>query len=258
VGLSAILCIATVAGACAAQKAPQTPADKSADRPASKPAKYPELDAVMPSPKGGPTMNAVNLFKQASPSVYLVVAAKSEAALKDGKSVYEGSAVAITPTLALTNCHIIKGRQAVVLVQNKKMDAGVVVASDPRSDRCVIASQRMKLNPVPGVRRYSDVAVGEKTYSIGNPSGLVATLGEGIVSGLRQQRGVRYVQTSAPISPGSSGGGLFDERGNLLGITSFKIDDAENLNFAIAAEDYWGKPKPKKRRSRARADNTEE
>jgi S1-C subfamily serine protease len=246
-GLSAILCIATLAGACAAEKPP----GKSPD----KPAKYPELDAAMPAPKGGPTMTAVNLFKQVSPSVYLIVAAKSEAALQSGKSVYEGSAVAITPTLALTNCHIIKGRRAVVLVQNKKMDAGIVVASDPRSDRCVIASQRMKLHPVSGVRPYSDVAVGEKTYSIGNPSGLVGTLGEGIVSGLREQRGVRYVQTSAPISPGSSGGGLFDEHGNLLGITTFKIDDAESLNFAIAAEDYWGKPKPKKHRSRAKTDD---
>lgn len=82
---------------------------------------------------------------------------------------------------------------------------------------------------------------------IGNPSGLTATLSEGIVSGLRIQRGVRYVQTSAP---GSSGGGLFDERGDLLGITSVKIEDAENLNFAIAAEDYWRKAGAKKHRSR--------
>jgi S1-C subfamily serine protease len=246
VGLSAILCIATFGGACAAQK------------PVEKPTKYPELDAAMPAPKTGPTLNAVNLFKQVSPSVYLIVAAKSEAALESGKSVYEGSAVAITPTLALTNCHIIKGRQAVVLVQDKKMDAGIIVASDPRSDRCVIASQRMKLHPIAGVRPYSGVAVGEKTYSIGNPSGLVGTLGEGIVSGLREQRGVRYVQTSAPISPGSSGGGLFDERGNLLGITSFRIDDAESLNFAIAAEDYWGKPRPKKHRPRRQSDDADE
>jgi S1-C subfamily serine protease len=203
-------------------------------------------------------MNAVNLFKQASPSVYLVVAAKSEAALESGKSVNEGSAVAITPTLALTNCHIIKGRRAVVLLRDKKMDAGTVVASDPGSDRCVIASQRMKLHPVPGIRPYSDVAVGEKTYSIGNPSGLEGTLGEGIVSGLREKRGIRYVQTSAPISPGSSGGGLFDERGNLLGITTFRIDDAESLNFAIAAEDYWGKTRPTKRRLRERKDRAGE
>ncbi len=243
IGLSAMLWIAFVGDAGAARK------------PADKPAKYPVLDAPMPSAKSGPSMTAVNLFKQASPSVYLIVAAKSEEALKSGKSVYEGSAVAITPTLALTNCHIIKGRSAVVLVQNKKTDAGIVIASDPKSDRSVIASQHMKLHPIAGVRPYTDVAVGEKTYTIGNPSGLVATLGEGIVSGLREEKGVRYVQTSAPISPGSSGGGLFDEHGNLLGITSFKIDDAENLNFAIAAEDFWGKTPPKKRRSRHHDDD---
>jgi serine protease Do len=90
--------------------------------------------------------------------------------------------------------------------------------------------------------------------TIGNPSGLTSTLSEGIISGLRTQRGVRYVQTSAPISPGSSGGGLFDERGNLLGITSFKIEDAENLNFAIAAEDYWRKTGAKERAARRKDD----
>jgi S1-C subfamily serine protease len=48
----------------------------------------------------------------------------------------------------------------------------------------------------------------------------------------------RFLQTSAPISRGSSGGGLFDAQGNLLGITTFMIKDAQNLNFAIAAEEY--------------------
>ena len=98
---------------------------------------------------------------------------------------------------------------------------------------------------------------GTNKSGITNFLGLESTLGEGIVSGLRNRQGVRYVQTSAPISPGSSGGGLFDERGNLLGITSFKIEDAENLNFAIAAEDYWTKAAAKKRKSRAKADEDE-
>ena len=48
----------------------------------------------------------------------------------------------------------------------------------------------------------------------------------------------RVIQTSAPISHGSSGGGLFDSGGNLLGITTFMLKDAQNLNFAIAAEEY--------------------
>jgi serine protease Do len=205
----------------------------------------------MPSAKIGAALSAVDFFKQTAPSIYLIVAAKDEDALKHHKDVYEGSAVAISPTLALTNCHIVNKRTTLILIQKKDKDTAVtVVASDPKTDRCIIAAQTMKLHPISGVRSYRDIAVGEKVFTIGNPSGLTATLSEGIVSGLRTQRGVRYVQTSAPISPGSSGGGLFDERGNLLGITSFKIEDAENLNFAIAAEDYWHKGVAKKRRSR--------
>jgi len=214
------------------------------------PANYPALDTSMPPAKTGAALSAVDFFKQTAPSIYLIVAAKDDDALKHHKDVYEGSAVAITPTLALTNCHIVNKRATLVLIQKKEKDAVTVVASDPKTDRCVIAAQTMKLHPISGVRSYRDIAVGEKVFTIGNPSGLTATLSEGIVSGLRNQRGVRYVQTSAPISPGSSGGGLFDERGNLLGITSFKIEDAENLNFAIAAEDYWRKAGAKKRRSR--------
>ncbi len=48
----------------------------------------------------------------------------------------------------------------------------------------------------------------------------------------------RLVQTSAPISHGSSGGGLFDARGELLGITTFYFAGGQNLNFAVAAEDF--------------------
>ncbi len=225
------------------------PADAS-----SRKANYPALETTMPAALGGPALRAVDIFKQASPSIYLIVSAKDDDTLRRGKSIYEGSAVAISPTLALTNCHIVKGRKTLILVQGKEKDTGVVVASDPGTDRCIVEAQTIKMHPISGVRAYGDLAVGEKVYTIGNPSGLVSTLGEGIVSGLRTQEGVRYVQTSAPISPGSSGGGLFDERGNLLGITSFKIEDAENLNFAIAAEDYWSKASKKRRSRRKNAD----
>jgi len=223
---------------------------------ASSKTNYPKLETAMPAAMTGPVSSAVDIFKKTSPSIYLIVAAKNAEGLKRGKDVYEGSAVAISPTLALTNCHIVNKREALILVQGKQKDVVTVVASDVKADKCIISAQTMKLHPIAVVRPYDDIAVGEKVYTIGNPSGLVGTLSEGIVSGLRNQKGVRYVQTSAPISPGSSGGGLFDERGNLLGITSFKIEDAENLNFAIAAEDYWGKPR-KKRRSRAKDDQGE-
>jgi len=217
--------------------------------------KYPALDLAMPAAQSGPALPAVDLFKTVSPSIYLIVAAKDERTLKRMKSVYEGSAVAISPTLALTNCHIVARHKTIILVQKKSEDVARVVASDPKTDRCVIETASLKMHPVHGVRPFADLNVGEKVYTIGNPSGLEATLGEGLVSGLREEDGVRYVQTSAPISPGSSGGGLFDERGNLLGITTFTLADTENLNFAIAAEDYWAKIKTKrKRKSETEAD----
>jgi serine protease Do len=74
---------------------------------------------------------------------------------------------------------------------------------------------------------------------IGSPSGLESTLGQGIMSGLRTVAGQHLVQTTAPISPGSSGGGLFDGAGNLIGITSFILKNSQGLNFAVAAEDYF-------------------
>jgi S1-C subfamily serine protease len=206
------------------------------------PANYSKPAIAMPAATGGPALSAVDFFKRISPSVYLIEAAKDAAALRDKDEVYEGSAVAITPTLALTNCHIVEDRKKLVLIQQDSRDTNVVVvASDPATDRCIIRTRTMTLNPISGMRAYRDLAVGEKVFTVGNPSGFTATLSEGIVSGLRVQDGVHYVQTSAAISPGSSGGGLFDERGNLLGITTFMIEDSQNLNFAIAAEEYWQK-----------------
>jgi S1-C subfamily serine protease len=65
-------------------------------------------------------------------------------------------------------------------------------------------------------------------------------LGSGLLSGLRTvEDKMEYIQISAPISSGSSGGGLFDERGNLIGVTTFTIRDAQNLNFALAASQFF-------------------
>ena len=90
-----------------------------------------------------------------------------------------------------------------------------------------------------GIRDFDSLAVGETVYTIGSPKGLERTLGQGLLSGLRKMDGLEYVQITAPVSEGSSGGGLFDDRGNLIGITTFTVRDSQNLNFAIAASEYW-------------------
>src|SRR5258708_12659854 len=63
------------------------------------------------------------------------------------------------------------------------------------------------------------------------------TISNGIVSGFREASGgVKLIQTTAPISAGSSGGGLFDDQGRLVGITTLVAKDSQNLNFAISAQ----------------------
>jgi S1-C subfamily serine protease len=79
--------------------------------------------------------------------------------------------------------------------------------------------------------------VGTKVYAIGAPLGLTNTLSEGLISGHREvDSSLTLLQTTAGISPGSSGGPLLSESGKVLGITTASLRGGQNLNFAIPAQ----------------------
>jgi serine protease Do len=179
------------------------------------------------------------LFAKARASVWVVIATTSTAQSDASTLVSQGSAVAITRSHLLTNYHVVDGQRFVFVKQGDKIFEATVVSGDKASDRCVLAVKGEVLMPVDGLRDFEELHVGEPVYTIGSPSGLESTLGQGIVSGLRTVAGHYLVQTTAQISPGSSGGGLFDDAGNLVGITSFMLKNSQGLNFAIAAEDYF-------------------
>ena len=101
------------------------------------------------------------------------------------------------------------------------------------------ASTRRFYEDFLGLPLSGTLEIGETVYAIGNPQRLELTVSDGLLSGKRSAGELRLVQTTAPISPGSSGGGLFDSRGNLVGITTSTRRDAQNINFAIPAEDFW-------------------
>lgn len=194
------------------------------------------LDAF---PTAAPTeaaLSGTQLFEKLAPSVWRV-----EGKLEGGIS--QGSAIAVTNNRLVTNCHVVEGALKIIVRQGKAELVAKLQASEPAKDRCVLEVAETQLKPVTGVRPYVDLKVGEPLYTLGAPSGLDLTLADGILSGLREDEGVRFVQTTAPISPGSSGGGLFDARGNLVGITTLafvgKQHLNQSLNFAIAAEMYW-------------------
>ena len=83
----------------------------------------------------------------------------------------------------------------------------------------------------------NEVRVGQRAYAIGAPQGLELTLSEGLISSLRATTNGSIIQTTASISPGSSGGGLFDANGQLIGIVTFQSKTGQNLNFALPA--HW-------------------
>ena len=78
-------------------------------------------------------------------------------------------------------------------------------------------------------------------HVLNRPGGRDRVFGKGTITSFRQREGVTVIQTSAPMAPGSSGGGLFDAWGNLVGVTSFALyrGGVQVGRFAIAAEEFW-------------------
>jgi hypothetical protein len=179
------------------------------------------------------------LFKKVGDSVFVVIASQSTADARS-RNFVQGSAVAVSDHLLLTNCHVVKDRPKIKVFQGDKQAKATLVGADMATDRCVIKVDDLTLTPITGVRQADTLAIGEHVFAIGTPVQLERTMSDGLISGLRKTSTLNMVQTSAAVSPGSSGGGLFDERGNLIGITTLgSFGMAHNLNFAIAASDFW-------------------
>lgn len=174
----------------------------------------------------GTELKPREVFERASGTVYVV---------RTGQK--QGSAVAISDREVVTNCHVLDSNVRAILERDGRRQNASLTSANPKADRCILTSETPLLKWV-RVRPYADIKVGEQAYSIGAPQGLELTIAEGIVSAKRVIDGERLLQTSAPISRGSSGGGLFDAQGQLIGVTTWMRKDAQNLNFAIAAEEY--------------------
>lgn len=185
-----------------------------------------KTDALKRATWSDSELRTEQVFAKAGAAVYMVRTDKMQ-----------GSAVAVSEHELLTNCHVVGSASRVTLKHDKLELTADVVSGNVKADRCVLHSPTALASWV-SVRPYDDIKVGEKALSIGNPAGLELTVAEGLVSSKRATADQHLIQTSAPISPGSSGGGLFDVEGHLLAITTFHILIGQNLNFAVAAEEY--------------------
>ena len=155
----------------------------------------------------------------------------------------QGSGVIVRPNVVATNCHIFDGGEIAVYKHNNRrastdtIYAASVMKRDDYRDFCLLRVRNLN-GAAAQIRRYDNLGIGENVYAVGSPRGLDLSLSAGLISQLRQSADRRWIQTDAAISPGSSGGGLFDSSGNLIGITTEKITDenVEGIAFAIPAD----------------------
>ena len=170
------------------------------------------------------------VFSRSSRSVVVVYAADT-----GHKIVGRGSGVVVAPDLFVTNCHVIARGKIFLAGHRQERLPARLMAYDADQDLCVLAVRGLNVTPA-RIGEVGAVRVGQRVYAVGTPEGFELTFSEGVVSGLREAAGGRYIQITAPISDGSSGGGLFDSEGRLIGITAFVFSAGQNLNFAAPAD----------------------
>jgi serine protease Do len=171
------------------------------------------------------------LFARLAPSVWTVIASDAQS-----RNTSQGSAVVIGPGRLVTNCHVLARMSRFQVAKDNVSYGARLEFPDPENDLCQIRVDNFTA-PSVELADQDTLRVGARVYAIGTPQGMDTTLSDGLLSGLRRSDSgqLLFVQTTAPISPGSSGGGLFDAEGRLIGITTLTRREAQNINLAVPA-----------------------
>jgi hypothetical protein len=178
-------------------------------------------------------LQATEVFQVAASSSVVIIVDEG-----DQKKQVLGSGVVVAQGgIVATNCHLFRSGQshATNVSFGGQRYSATIVESRRDSDICILNVPGLHTR-VAAIAPMENLKIGQRVYAVGAPLGLELTLTEGLVSGVRLAKGQRMIQTSAPISPGSSGGGLFDEDGRLIGITTFMLRGGSLLNFAVPAD----------------------
>lgn len=173
-----------------------------------------------------PALPPPELFKKVSRSVVIV-----RTAVDGGSS--QGSGVVVGAGRVATNAHVLGAAQEATVSYGTKQWRTSSIWRDPDRDVALLSIQGLDL-PVPEIGSAATIEVGSHVYVVGAPRGLELSLSDGLVAGLRAiDSGAPLVQLTAPISPGSSGGGVFDAQARLIGLATLILKDSQNLNFAL-------------------------
>lgn len=195
----------------------------------------PILFALMICPTPSQALEPDKLFETLAPSAVWI-----NVPLQNGFNV--GSGVVIAPETVLTACSILVKGKSISVKSGKDFHEASLQFSDNERDLCQIKAPGLK---APAVKTITSnkLRVGQRIYAIANPEGADFLFSEGLISGLRGTEANRIILTSVPVTHASSGAGLFDDQGRLLGITRNRNKDGAGIVAATSADVIADLPK---------------
>jgi len=193
----------------------------------------------------GCTADIPTLFDRVSPAVVMISAQSINPYRVQGRvtRIIGSGFIYDAKGLVITNSHVAFGRQTLyVTLDDGNVVPAHLIGADPIYDIAVLQI------PKPGKGKLATVAlgdsehlrVGENVIAIGNPFGLDQTVTRGIISGVNRilpetplSLSEPLIQTDTPINPGNSGGPLLNMCGEVIGMNTAIVQDAQNIGFAI-------------------------
>lgn len=144
-----------------------------------------------------------------------------------------GSGFFIDDGTIITNYHVVSGTSSIKITdsENKSYYVEQVLGYDEKIDLVIL-----KVNSKNEYLEKNKEAIkpGETVYTLGSPLGLTGSFADGLVSSpSRKIESVDYIQVTAPMSPGNSGGPLINKYGEVIGINTWQYTEGQNLNFSI-------------------------
>jgi S1-C subfamily serine protease len=182
-----------------------------------------------------PRKDIPTIAKAAKGAIVTIVMAAND------KPIAQGTGFLVRPDgLIVTNYHVIETGDAAVVKfsDGTVLSVDGVLAADKVRDLAIIKIHGKTFRTLT-LGNSDKMQIGEEVVAIGNPLGLELTVSNGILSGVRidKKAGGKFLQVTAPITHGSSGGPLFNMMGEVIGITTLGFEGAGDLNFAIPVND---------------------
>lgn len=143
--------------------------------------------------------------------------------------------IAFNEYTLVTNYHVIEDAAYILAISDDgypNMVIDTVVADEQKDLAILVLVSTVDLTPLT-LGTGENLKRGSSVAAIGSPNGITNTISTGIISALYEYDNVSWIQFTAPISEGSSGGALFDDDGNVIGVTSAYLTDTQNMNMAI-------------------------